>query len=121
MLDNQILNDLRINTFHAFGLSIIKEHVKNSGIADFLTVIDEDDKRQILSEIDVDKSIIAETSEKISEIKQSLISENQVADTLLAEIFKKYNHILRQSNAYDFDDLVSFPVTDFSGAPGYPV
>ena len=117
MLDNQILNDLRINTFHAFGLSIIKEYLKNSGTADFLTVIDEDDKRQILSEIHADKSNIAETSEKISEIKQSLISANQIADTLLANIFNKYNHILRESNAYDFDDLVSFPVQIFQDHP----
>jgi DNA helicase-2/ATP-dependent DNA helicase PcrA len=117
MLDNQIMNDLRINTFHAFGLSIIKEYLKNSGATDYLTVIDEEDKRQILTEIDIDKSIIAETSEKISEIKQSLISENQIADTLLAKIFNKYNHILRQSNAYDFDDLVSFPVQIFQKHP----
>ncbi|MCJ7448255.1 MAG: UvrD-helicase domain-containing protein [Bacteroidales bacterium] len=117
MLDSQILNDLRIYTFHSFGLSIIKEYLKNSGVTDYLTVIDEDDKRQILSEINVDKSIIAKTSEKISEIKQSLISENQVADTVLAKIFNKYNHIMRQSNAYDFDDLVSFPVQIFQKHP----
>jgi superfamily I DNA/RNA helicase len=118
MLDKQILNDLRIYTFHAFGLSIIKEYLASSGIIDHLSVIDEDDKKQILSEIVADKSIITDLSEKISEIKQSLLSETGIADTVLAEVLKKYNLILRQSNAFDFDDLVSFPVQIFQNHPG---
>jgi DNA helicase II / ATP-dependent DNA helicase PcrA len=117
MLDKQILNDFRIFTFHAFGLSVIKEYLANSGKTDCITVIDEDDKEQILSGIDVGKSNIAETSDKISEIKQSLISEAAIGDTVFTEIFKKYNLILRESGAFDFDDLVSFPVHIFQDHP----
>ena len=113
ILDKQILNSLSIYTFHAFGLSIIKDYLKKSGKANSLYVIDEDDKEQILSEIVADKSIIAEISKKISGIKQSLLSENGIVDNVLGEVLKKYNQILRQSNAFDFDDLVSFPVQIF--------
>ena len=117
MLDNQILNALRITTFHAFGLSVIKEYLRNSGLMDNFSVIDEDDKKQILSDLDVDKSHVSEISEKITEIKQMLKDETGIADNVLAGIFKKYNQTLRQSNAFDFDDLVSFPVQLFLKHP----
>jgi uncharacterized protein (TIGR00375 family) len=117
MLDKQILNDLRIYTFHAFGLSVIKEYQKIAGMGDTLYIIDEDDRAQILSGIITDKSVIAETGKKIGEIKQSLLSENGIVDTMTGEVLKKYNRILRQSNAFDFDDLVSFPAQIFNEHP----
>ena len=117
LVDRQILNNLRICTFHAFGLSIIKAYLSNSGITESVSVIDEDDKKQILSEIIMDRSVINETCEKISEIKQSLVPENGITDDILAEVFTKYNRTLRQSNAFDFDDLVSFPEQIFHNHP----
>jgi DNA helicase-2/ATP-dependent DNA helicase PcrA len=117
LVDKQILNNLRICTFHAFGLSIIKAYLSNSGITESVSVIDEDDKKQILSEIIMDRSVINETCEKISEIKQSLVPENGITDDILAEVFTKYNRTLRQSNAFDFDDLVSFPEQIFHNHP----
>jgi len=113
LLDKQILEDLRICTFHAFGLSIIKEYLKNSGITCSLSVIDEEDKKQILSEIVTEKSEITDLRETISEIKQSLVPETSITDATIAGAIKKYNHILRNSNAFDFDDLISFPIRLF--------
>jgi DNA helicase-2/ATP-dependent DNA helicase PcrA len=117
LMGKPILNKLRICTFHAFGISIIKEYLSNSGITGYISVIDEDDKKQILSEIIKDRSVINEIYEKISEVKQSLIPETEIADNALAEVFAKYNRILRQSDAFDFDDLVSFPVEVFHNHP----
>ncbi|GAI73930.1 unnamed protein product, partial [marine sediment metagenome] len=37
LLDNQNLNRLRISTFHAFGLSVIKDYLINSGLPDKFT------------------------------------------------------------------------------------
>jgi len=119
MLDKQVLENLKICTFHAFGLSIIKEYQEIPGNADYISIIDEDDKKHILSEIVADKSLISEISEKISEIKQSLLAETEIADALIAEIFTKYKNILRQSNAFDFDDLVSVPVQLFHKHPDF--
>jgi ATP-dependent DNA helicase UvrD/PcrA len=113
MLDKQILNDLRICTFHAFGLSVIKEFQEASGTTEHISIIDEDDKKHILSEIVANKSIIADMSEKISQIKQSLIPDSDIADAALSEINIKYNNILKQSYAFDFDDLVSYPIHIF--------
>lgn len=117
LLDNQNLNRLRISTFHAFGLSVIKEYLINSGLQDKFTVIDEDDKKQILSGLDVERSNITETSKKITEIKQTLKVEDEIDDTVLAGIFKKYNQTLRHSNIFDYDDLISFPVQLFLKYP----
>jgi DNA helicase-2/ATP-dependent DNA helicase PcrA len=98
LMGKPILNKLRICTFHAFGLSIIKEYLSNSGITGYISVIDEDDKKQILSEIIKDRSVINEIYEKISEVKQSLIPETEIADNALAEVFAKYNRILSMHN-----------------------
>lgn len=117
LVDKQMLNSLRICTFHAFGLSIIKEYFAGSGISECISVIDEDDKKQIMSEIVMDRSVINDMCEKISDIKQSLISETGITDTALTEILTKYNQILRKSNAFDFDDLVSFPRQIFHNNP----
>ncbi len=116
-LDEQILNRLTVCTFHAFGLSVIKEFMENCGKKEFLSVIDEDDKKHILSEIVTGKSGITDMSERISEIKQSLIPENDISDSPIGEIFGKYNNILRQSNTFDFDDLITFPVHIFRNYP----
>ena len=117
LVDKKILNNLRICTFHAFGLSIIKAYLSNSGITECLTVLDTDDKKQILSEIIMDRSAISEMCEKISELKQSLIPETGITDAVLAEVLIKYNRTLRKSNAFDFDDLVSFPEQIFHNHP----
>jgi len=117
LLDKQVLKDLRIFTFHAFGLSVIKEHLKNSGMTNHFSVIDEDDKEQILTGLGIDKSGIKETAEKISEVKQSLNLEPGTMDTIFNEIFRKYNLKLSESNAFDFDDLLIYPVQLFSKHP----
>jgi DNA helicase-2/ATP-dependent DNA helicase PcrA len=104
LLDEQTVKNLTICTFHAFGLSVIKEYLKDS--AGF-SVIDEEDKKQILAEISEEGSDITDLIDKLSEIKQSLIPETS---TSTAEFFRKYNTKLRNSNAFDFDDLISFPV-----------
>lgn len=113
ILDKQVMNDLMIFTFHAFGLSIIKEYREKSGIMDELFIIDEKDKEQIISDIVTEKSTVSETIKKISDIKQSAFDESGITDSELSAIFREYNGILRQSNAFDFDDLVSFPVQIF--------
>lgn len=107
LLDEQSVKNLTICTFHAFGLSIIKEHLKNSG---GFSVIDEEDKKQIITDITAEKSDIADLIDILSEIKQSLIPETNITDPSTAEFFRKYNTKLRNSNAFDFDDLISFPV-----------
>lgn len=117
LLDKKILDHLTICTFHAFGLSVIIEHLRNSGMAGNFSVIDEDDKEQILTGLGIEKSAINEMAEKISEVKQSLDFESGTADILFNEIFREYNRILNQSNAFDFDDLLSYPVQLFSKHP----
>jgi ATP-dependent DNA helicase UvrD/PcrA len=117
MLDTGVLKDLTICTFHAFGLSVIKDHLARSGVTAPLSVIDEDDKKQILSEIVADKQAINELSERISGVKQSLLSGSEITDKSFAATLERYDHILRQSNAFDFDDLVRFPVQIFQSNP----
>ncbi len=117
MLDKDIMDQLRICTFHAFGLSIIKEYLENSGKTSSFSLIDEDDKYQILSELGTDRSKIKEIGERISEKKQSLNYGIVEGDESLNEIFTKYNQRLTQSDAFDFDDLICYPVQLFLEHP----
>ncbi|UCG26834.1 MAG: UvrD-helicase domain-containing protein, partial [Bacteroidales bacterium] len=118
LLDKQNLDKLTISTFHAFGLSVIKEYLKTTGSNENFSVINEDDKREILRGLSVDKSSVSGISEKISGIKQNLQDENEIDDEILATVFKEYNRILRSMNAFDFDDLIGFAVRLLLKDPG---
>jgi len=117
LLENHSLDILTISTFHAFGLSVIKEYWENSGSTDTLSVIDDEDKKQILTGLGLDQSKVTEISEKITEVKQSLQDENGIGDETLVAIFNKYNQTLRSLHAFDFDDLIGFTVQLFIKHP----
>lgn len=119
LMESQHMDQLTILTFHAFGLSVIKKFRKASGSDKTLSVIDEEDKKQILAGLDLDQSKIAGISEKITEIKQSLRDENDIKDKTLAATFVKYNHTLRSLRAFDFDDLIGYPVQLFMKHPDF--
>jgi len=80
-------------------------------------VIDDDDKKQILTGLDLDQSKVTEISELITKVKQSLQDENSIDDETFAAIFKKYNQTLRSLKAFDFDDLIGFTVQLFIKHP----
>ncbi len=119
LLDENHLNKLTISTFHAFGLSLIKAFWKASGSTETLSVIDEEDKKQILGEFDLHRSMVSEISEKITEIKQNLTEEYDIEDETVVALFRKYNQTLRSLHAFDFDDLIGFAVQLFMKHPEF--
>ncbi len=119
LLENTHLDKITISTFHAFGLSVIKEYGKRSGSQEKISVIDEEDKKQILAGFISGQSNVSEFSKKITEVKQSLRDEKSIENETLAEIFKKYTQALRSFNAFDFDDLIGFTVHLFTNHPEF--
>ncbi len=121
LLNNKsILSKLYISTFHAFGLSILKEYCEKFGRDEHFSIFDEEDKKQILSEkIGCEKKQISYVSDKITSFKQNLQSVpdllgDKIADKDLKEIFTKYEQILKEENAFDIDDLIYYPVRLFT-------
>ncbi len=105
---------MMISTFHAFGLSILKEHYKLTRRKKNFIIIDENEKHSIIEKnTGFEKKRINDICKTISNIKQNLAE----AEPYLFEIIKNYESTLAERNAYDIDDLLFYPVRIFNASP----
>jgi len=116
-----------MGTFHgAFNRIIQVEHEK-LGFVRNITIYDTDDAKVLLKSIvkemnlDPKTYVASHVLHRISSAKSSLLSPNDYARSpeileadrisgkpYISEIFKRYNHRLKNSNAMDFDDLLYY-------------
>lgn len=108
--DRKTLDGLTVSTFHAFGHAVLKEHASFFGRDSRFAVADEEDRAALLREAGCDTSEIGGVSERLSEIKQSLIPTADIGDSRTALFFEKYEGRLRDYNLFDLDDLIAKPV-----------
>jgi len=106
-----------VGTFHSYCLRLLKEHNKLLE-KPFVSILDEDDKQKLLSDIIKRNGLGKQTTAKkvaysISRIKNSLIGtdmersgEYQFALPLVKEIFATYEQEKKASKCFDFDDLL---------------
>ncbi len=114
---------LWISTFHSSCVRILRQHIDLLGYKRDFTIYDEDDQgrvvRQILKEMKYDskqwnpRAILA----KISQAKSQMMApediqgeEYQIFYQVVRKVFARYNVILKQNNAVDFDDLLTLTV-----------
>ena len=114
-LEKEIVSQLHVCTFHAFGYKIILEYLAETGRRKNFTIIDEDYRRIILQQIGCDKKQLKKISESITENKQNLKTAEEISEN--SEIFKKYEEILKEQNLFDLDDLIYLPVLLFKKCP----
>lgn len=89
-------------TFHMLGLAIIRENTPQ----DF-TVCTRNEQVSLLKAVLGDKGGSArETAERISRIKNLLTD----ADHEIQPVYEQYQSLLREKNAFDFDDLILTPI-----------
>ena len=116
--DIDVVSRLTVSTFHALGFSILKKHAEKTGRDEKFYIIDEEDKKLIISQ-----EVCAETRESknisnaISEAKQNMKSGGEIADVKIAEYFNRYETILLRQNTFDLDDLIYQAVKLFSLYP----
>jgi uncharacterized protein (TIGR00375 family) len=92
-----------VATFHAFGLTILKEYHAEFNRSENFILVDENLKKEIIRLVSDEKSKdIQKRSAEISEIKKGSLPENP--------FFKKYETELKKINAFDLDDLIEKPV-----------
>ncbi|MBN1384400.1 MAG: UvrD-helicase domain-containing protein [Elusimicrobia bacterium] len=116
--DKTVVPKLTVSTFHSFGLSILKEYSENTGRNKNFSIIDEDDKEQILPKnIGCEKKQVKRISDEITNVKQNLKSAEDIKDKDLSEVFKKYEVILKKLNLFDLDDLIYRSVKLFTDHP----
>jgi superfamily I DNA/RNA helicase len=115
--DKSVIKKIQVSTFHAFGVSVLKQHFEKTGRKQNFSIINEEDKKQILQKIGIQKSEVNKFSENITEQKQSLQPSDNIEDKMFASVFKKYEDFLIELDSFDFDDLVCETVKLFKEHP----
>jgi ATP-dependent DNA helicase Rep len=116
----KIGKDIRVTTFHSFGLDFLAKEVRAVGFrGDSFTIFDQADAtsaiREVLRNVDVGKKFdIGALLARISVAKNAFedettwkVREGDEYDEVAKEIFPRYRAALRAFQAFDFDDLVT--------------
>ena len=111
MIDNPVYPPL-LCTFHKFGLLFLKFNIEKLGRKNDFVVIDTDDKKRIIKNInkELPTSLVAG---EISRYKNSLVKPDEaIAQAtqpnykIIASIYRTYQDYLLENNLVDFDDLL---------------
>jgi len=101
---NRVTDNITVSTFHAFGYSVLQNYSHTLGRSSDFIIIDETDKRKIISEyLDCKKDQIKKISDIISTIKQEVKKEDKEYDN---ELYTQYETLLKKENIFDLDDLI---------------
>ena len=125
-----IAYQIRISTFHSFGVYLVKNHYKELGYQENFTILDSDDSLTIIKKIIKDLNIDPKEynpraiRNAISSAKNELISaldyEKYANDNFsqkVLEVYKRYEKKLITTNSLDFDDLLFLPIKLFREYP----
>ncbi|MDQ6964862.1 MAG: 3'-5' exonuclease [Mariprofundales bacterium] len=104
---------LRIQTFHALGLSMVRQHAELLGRRHNLSVFGISEQRaamrSVLQEMNLptDRTQLDLVMPKLSQHKTSLLT---TVDPALSTIRQRYDALLTRMNGVDFDDLICLPL-----------
>ena len=113
-------NDLWAGTFHSICARILRRYGDLLGYSSHFTIYDTDDQKRVIKEILKERGISDKQlppkyiQNEISRAKDSLLSskeyergaENNPMKKAVAEVFKAYEKVLKDSDAMDFDDII---------------
>jgi len=112
--DERTAQGITINTFHSFGMSLLRTHAALFGRSTDFVVFGDDDKHFIISSfLGIKGKDVSSVAERIRLEKGKLHSPEQQGDDELGQIFSAYEECLRREDAFDIDDLIVYPVRLF--------
>jgi DNA helicase-2/ATP-dependent DNA helicase PcrA len=119
------LQALTVNTFHAFGVKILRGEIESLGWRQNFSIYDEGDKfeavKDALRECKMYKasesSDVKSIGQIFSKIKTGMLRWGEGADPAFQCVFDEYQHSLKVYNAVDFDDLLVLPIMLFEQFP----
>ena len=129
LLDKQQSRGLRVSTFHALGLDIIRKEHKVLAYKAGLSLYDEEDRQKLLKNLivhskrDYDADKVDDYARQIGQWKNAFVTAKQAESTanaeqqLISQLYADYNRSLKAYNAVDFDDLILLPVLLFQQHP----
>jgi len=122
--------DATVLTFHAFCAWLLRREIHQIGWDSAFSIYDRPDSarvvRQLIDDMELDRETFrpADVLDRIGLHKDRLETPDQCAqaassetDKTIAEVFRRYNERLAESNALDFDDLLVKTIDLFNARP----
>ena len=120
-LTGKKLQSLTVSTFHAFGLSIIRDEAELLGYRKNISIYDETDRITLIKEslrecrMASNKVDLYALCQLFSNIKTGISLWN--GDAGMQPVYDEYQDSLKTYNAVDFDDLLTLPLELFEQHP----
>lgn len=114
-----------VATFHGLGRDILQRYGSRIGISRYFTIFDRDDSKsaikKVLKEMDIDPKemnpnfVLSRISKEkgegsTPEAFREKYAQKSFQSRVIAEVWPKYEAILKKEKALDFDDLICLPV-----------
>ncbi len=120
MLGEEDANSIWASTFHSCCVRILRREGEKLGYSSHFTIYDTDDSKRVIKEcqrlLNFDDKFIAAKAimSEISRAKDSLITpdeylkenEGDNRKTIIGRAYKKYQELLKNADAMDFDDII---------------
>lgn len=119
-----------LGTFHSVGVKILRRDGENIGLDPNFTIYDSDDQLALIRSVCRDLALSPKQyspqaiRSHISSAKNELINAAEYAkyahgyfQSIVTDVFKKYEKALTAAQAVDFDDLIGLPVKLFHDCP----
>jgi len=114
-----------VATFHGLGRDILQRYGSRIGISRYFTIFDRDDSKsaikRVLKEMDIDPKemnpnfVLSRISKEkgegsTPEAFREKYAQKSFQSRVIAEVWPRYEAILKKEKALDFDDLICLPV-----------
>lgn len=118
MIGVDLVNELTISTFHAFGVRLLREEARAAGLKPGFSVMDAQDCFGLIQSLvaSTDKARLKAIQQQISLWKNALLTPDQVDGAMdsqaaldAARLYRSYQATLKAYQAVDFDDLIMLP------------
>jgi len=128
LLGMNAAKELTLGTFHAICARFLRREAPLVGLSREFAIYDDDDQlalvKRALNDLNLDDKKYRPTTmqNKISQAKSELVTPDQFqpqtyADEIVRRIYERYQQLLRENNALDFDDLLMQMVVLFDQNP----
>ena len=124
------VRDMTLGTFHAICAGILRREGEAIGIAKEFVIFDADDQEKLMkqaaleADIDPKKFPVGKIAAAISQAKSQMVTPEKFKEQsksyfeeIVARIYERYEKMLLQNNAVDFDDLLLKTVFLFKRKP----
>jgi DNA helicase-2/ATP-dependent DNA helicase PcrA len=130
LIGERIVGDLTIGTFHAICARILRQAGRAIGVDPHFVIYDEEDQlsllKRVIQEVGLDPKQYAPRAiaSAISAAKSGTITPQEYAkstrsyfEEVVGRVYERYQELLTESNALDFDDLLMKTVQLFRNSP----